>query len=66
MKYRRIYQINLMIHNETMADCETTRIEETSLEISFSVELHKLQVDLLNGYLIWLLYETLGEFLNLM
>ena len=55
-----------MIHNETMADCETTRIEETSLEISFSVELHKLQVDLLNGYLIWLLYETLGEFLNLM
>ena len=48
------------IYNETMAYCENTRIEETSLEISLSVELNKLQVDLL-----WLRNETLGEFLNL-
>ena len=48
------------IYNETIAYCETTRIEETSLEISLSVELHKLQVDLL-----WLRNETLGECLNL-
>ena len=41
-----------------MAYCEPKRIEETSLEISLSVELHKLQVDLL-------LNRTLGEFLNL-
>ena len=30
-----------------MAYCETTRIQETSLEISLSVKFHKLQVDIL-------------------
>ena len=42
-----------------MADCETTRIQETSLEISLSEEFHKLQVDLL-----WWRNETRGGFLN--
>ena len=48
------------IYNEAMANCKTTRIEETSLEISLSEEFHKLQFNLL-----WFRNETLGEFLNL-
>ena len=47
MKYMDLSKQLNDIYNETMAYCEITRIEETSLEISLSVEFHKLQVDLL-------------------